>query len=46
MKFEITKDVIKDLIGMFGKDQAIKELQETVNVLILEAVDEAIEETT
>jgi hypothetical protein len=46
MKFEITKDVIKDLIAMFGKDQAIKELQETVNVLILEAVDEAIEETT
>jgi hypothetical protein len=46
MKFEITKDVIKDLIAMFGEDQAIKELQETVNVLILEAVDEAIEETT
>jgi hypothetical protein len=45
MKFEITKDVIKDLIGMFGKEQAIKELQATVNVIILEAVDEAIEET-
>ena len=45
MKFEITKDVIKDLIGMFGKEQAIKELQDTVNVAILEAVDEAIEET-
>jgi hypothetical protein len=45
MKFEITKDVIKDLIGMFGKEQAIKELQATVNVAILEAVDEAIEET-
>lgn len=42
MKFEITKDVIQDLIGLFGKDQAIKELQETVNALILEAVDEAI----
>ena len=45
MKFEITKDVIKDLIGMFGKEQAIKELQATVNVIILEAVDEAIGET-
>jgi hypothetical protein len=45
VKFEITKDVIKDLIGMFGKEQAIKELQDTVNVAILEAVDEAIEET-
>lgn len=42
MKFEITKDVIQDLIGLFGKEQAIKELQETVNVLILEAVEEAM----
>jgi hypothetical protein len=42
MNFEITKDVIQDLIGLFGKEQAIKELQETVNVLILEAVEEAM----
>ena len=45
MKFEITKDVIKDLIGMFGKEQAIKELQATVNVIILEAVEAAMKET-
>jgi hypothetical protein len=45
VKFEITKDVIKDLIAMFGKDQAIKELQATVNVLILETVEAAIEDT-
>ena len=45
MKFEITKDVIRDLIGMFGKEQAIKELQATVNVIILEAVEAAIGET-
>ena len=45
MNFEITKDVIQMMVGMFGKEQAIKELQATVNVAILEAVDEAIEET-
>ena len=45
MKFEITKDVIKDLIGMFGKEQAIKELQGIINDVLLGAVDEAIEET-
>jgi hypothetical protein len=38
MKFEITKDVIKDLIGMFGKEQAIKELQATVNVAMFKGV--------
>ena len=45
MKFEITKDVIKDLIGMFGKEQAIKELQGIINDVLLGVVDEAIEET-
>ena len=44
MKFEITEDVIKDLIGMFGKEQAIKELQATVNVIILEAVEAAMKD--
>jgi hypothetical protein len=44
MNFEITKDVIKDLIRMFGKEQAIKELQATVNVIILEAVEAAMED--
>lgn len=42
MKFEITKDVIQDLIGLFGKDAAIKQLQEMVNVIILEVVDDAM----
>ena len=45
MKFEITKDVIQDMIGLFGKEQTIKELQATVNVAILEAVEAAIEDT-
>jgi hypothetical protein len=45
MKIEITPEVIVELIALFGKDGAIKELQATVNVAILEAVDEAIEET-
>jgi hypothetical protein len=42
MNFEITKDVIQDLIGLFGKEAAIKELQEMVNVIILEVVDEVM----
>jgi len=44
MKFEITKDVIKDLIGMFGKEQAIKELQDTVSVIIVDAVEAAMKD--
>ncbi len=42
MKFEITKDVVQDLIGLFGKEEAIKQLQEMANYLILEVVDEAM----
>lgn len=42
MKFEITKDVIQGMIDLFSKDQAIKELQAAVNVIILKAVEEAI----
>ena len=45
MKFEITKDVIQMMVGMFGKEQAIKELQGIINDVLFEAVDEAIEET-
>ena len=45
MKFEITKDVIQDMVGLYGKEQAIKELQAAVSVIIVEAVDEAIEYT-
>ena len=45
MKFEITLDVIQDMVGLYGKEQAIKELQATVNVIILEAVEAATEET-
>lgn len=41
MKIEITLDVIQDMIGLFGKEGAIRELQATINVLLLEAVDEA-----
>lgn len=41
MNFEITKDVIQDMIALFGKENTIKELQATVNVIILEAVDAA-----
>jgi len=42
---ENTKDVIKDLIGLYGKEQAIKELQATVNVIILEAEEAAMGDT-
>lgn len=42
MKFEITLDVIQDMVGLYGKEQAIKELQAAANVIILEAVEEAI----
>ena len=45
MKFEITLDVIQDMVGLYGKEQAIKELQATVNVIILEAVEAAMKET-
>lgn len=41
MKIEITLDVIQDMIGLFGKEGAIRELQATINELLLEAVDEA-----
>jgi hypothetical protein len=44
MKFEITKDVIQDMVGLYGKEQAIKELQATVNVAILEAVEAAMKD--
>ena len=44
MKFEITKDVIQMMVEMFGKEQAIKELQGIINDVLLEAVDEAIED--
>jgi hypothetical protein len=42
MKFEITKEVIQGLIELFGKEAAIKQLQEMVNVLIIEVVDETM----
>lgn len=45
MKIEITKDVIQMMVGMFGKEQAIKELQAIINELFLEAVEDAIRET-
>jgi hypothetical protein len=45
MKFEITKDVIKDMIGLYGKEQTIKELQAAVSVLILESVEAAMKDT-
>jgi hypothetical protein len=41
MKIEITLDVIQEMIGLFGKEGAIRELQATINELIIEAVDEA-----
>jgi len=45
MKFEITKDVIQDMVALYGKEQTIKELQAAVSAIIVEAVDDAIEDT-
>ena len=42
MNFEITKDVIQDMIALYGKEQTIKELQAAVSVIIVDAVDAAI----
>lgn len=44
MNFEITKDVIQDMIALYGKEQTIKELQAAVGVIIVEAVEEAIKD--
>jgi hypothetical protein len=44
MKIEITPEVIVELIALFGKDGAIKELQATVNVAILDAVEAAMKD--
>jgi len=44
MNFEITKDVIQDMIASYGKEQTIKELQAAVSVIIVEAVEAAMED--
>ena len=44
MKIEITPEVIVELIALFGKDGAIKELQETANEVILDAVEAAMKD--
>jgi hypothetical protein len=44
MNFEITKDVIQDMMGLYGKEQAIKELQDTVSVIIVDAVEAAMKD--
>lgn len=45
MKIEVTKEAVDALVGMFGVDGAIKEVQEMVNALIYDAMHEKYDDT-